>query len=271
MIMIKVIDAHVHYHIFARKIPEHCKEFLTEYVEGTKMSLRNEYLEIEKILLVPSHPCYTNECYDGFYIDYEERKKNPDLYLQWGEVNPLTCNVKEELQRQYSLGIIGIKLHPVHHGFKPNAYREEEASLKNLMYIYEFAEDHELPILIHTGTSIGVGSRNKYGNPIYADDVIKDFPKLKIILAHAGRPIWYDIALHMAETISNIFIDISSIPPKSLLKAIPNLNEISEKIIYGSDFPAFKGQDLADYALQVYNILKDKKIMYDNAKRILKI
>lgn len=268
--MIKVIDVHVHYHIFARKIPDHCKEFL-ENVEGTKMSLKNDLIEIEKILMVPSHPCYTNECYDGFYIDYEERKKNPDIYAQWGEVNPLACNVKEELERQYSLGIVGIKLHPVHHGFKPNAYREEEGNLKQLLYIYEFAEDHDLPVLIHTGTSVGVGSRNKYADPILVDDVAKDFPRVKIILAHAGRPIWYTTAFQMARFTKNIFLEISSIPPKNILKVLPRLYEISDKVLYGSDFPAFKGQDLAEYALQVYNVIKDEKIMRDNAKRILKI
>ncbi|MEM3911497.1 MAG: amidohydrolase family protein [Saccharolobus sp.] len=268
--MIKVIDAHVHYHILMRKIPEHCKEFL-ENIEGAKLTIKNDNIEIEKILLVPSHPCYSEDCYDGFYIDYEERRKNPDLYLQWGEVNPITCNVKEELEKQYSLGIVGIKLHPVHHAFKPNAYREEEGGLKNLLYIYEFAEDHDLPVMIHTGTSIGAKSRNKYADPIYVDDVAKDFPKIKIILAHAGRPIWYSTAFYMARFINNVYLEISSIPPKNILKALPRLREISDKVIYGSDFPAFKGQDLAEYAYQVYNEIKDEKIMRDNDKRILKI
>lgn len=268
--MIKVIDAHVHYHIFAGKIPAHCKEFL-EYAKGTKYTLKNEYVELEKIILVPSHPCHSDECSDGFYIDYEERRKNPDLYLQWGEVNPLTCNVKEELEKQYSLGIIGIKLHPVHKGFKPNAYREEEGGLKSLLFVYEFAEDHDLPIMFHTGTSIGVGSRNKYADPIYIDDIAKDFPKLKILLAHAGRPLWYETAFYLVKSLNNVYLEISSIPPKNLLKLLPRINEISKKVIYGSDFPAFKGQDLADYAFQVYSILKDEKIMRDNAKRILKI
>ncbi|MEM3226519.1 MAG: amidohydrolase family protein [Saccharolobus sp.] len=268
--MIKVIDAHVHYHILMRKIPEHCKEFL-ENIEGAKLTIKNDNIEIEKILLVPSYPCYSEDCYDGFYIDYEERRKNPDLYLQWGEVNPITCNVKEELEKQYSLGIVGIKLHPVHHAFKPNAYREEEGGLKNLLYIYEFAEDHDLPVMIHTGTSIGAKSRNKYADPIYVDDVAKDFPKIKIILAHAGRPIWYSTAFYMARFINNVYLEISSIPPKNILKALPRLREISDKVIYGSDFPAFKGQDLAEYAYQVYNEIKDEKIMRDNDKRILKI
>lgn len=268
--MIKVIDVHVHYHIFLKKIPKHCEGFLAN-VEGTRMTLKNEYIEIEKVLLVPSHPCYTEECYDGFYIDYEERKRNSDLFLQWGEVNPLRCNVKEELERQYSLGIIGIKLHPVHHAFKPNGYREEEGGLKQLLYVYEFAEDHDLPVLIHTGTSVGVGSRNKYGDPIYVDDVAKDFPRLRLILAHAGRPLWYNTAFYMARFINNVFLEISSIPPKNILKVLPRLNEISDKVIYGSDFPAFKGQDLADYAHQVYSVIRDERIMRDNAKRVLKI
>ena len=41
--------------------------------------------------------------------------------------------------------------------------------------------------MFHTGTSIFVGARNRYADPIYVDDVAVDFPSLKIILAHGGR------------------------------------------------------------------------------------
>ncbi|AHC52270.1 amidohydrolase [Sulfolobus acidocaldarius SUSAZ] len=266
---IKVIDAHVHYHIYRGLIPDECKGFL-RYTKDTKMTLSNDWVELDKILLVPSHPCYTRECYDGFYIDYEERKRNPDLYLQWGEVNPLTCNVREELEKQYSLGIIGIKLHPPHHGFKPNAYREEEGGLKSLLYVYEFAQDHDLPVMIHTGTSIEGATRNKYSDPILIDDVVKDFPKLKVIIAHAGRPIWYTTAFYMAKYFDNVYLEISSIPPRNILKSLPNLLTIPEKVIYGSDFPAYVGQDLADYAHQIYEVVKDKRILRDNILRLIK-
>jgi predicted TIM-barrel fold metal-dependent hydrolase len=36
------------------------------------------------------------------------------------------------------------------------------------------------------------GTRMKYCDPIYLDDVAIDFPNLKIIMAHSGRGFWHD-------------------------------------------------------------------------------
>ncbi|AWR98571.1 amidohydrolase family protein [Metallosphaera hakonensis] len=263
-----VVDVHVHYHIFLRQIPSHCESFLKN-VDGTRFTLKYEDVEITRVLLVPSHPCWSQDCSDGFDLDYQVRKENP-VFSQWGEVNPITCNVEEELNRQYSLGIVGIKLHPVHHGFSPNAYRPEEGGNENLETIYRFAEEKKLPILIHTGTSVGVKSRNKYGNPILVDDVIKDFD-VTLILAHAGRPIWYSEAFYLARNYSNVFLEISSIPPRNIMKVLPRLLEIEDKVMYGSDFPAFPGQDLALYAREVYQQVGSEKIMAHNARKILRL
>ena len=75
--------------------------------------------------------------------------------------------------------------------------------------------------MFHTGTSIFPGARNKYGDPIYIDDVAVDFPKLKILLAHGGRPLWMDTAFFLMRRHPNVYLDISGIPPKTLLKYFP--------------------------------------------------
>lgn len=266
--MIGVVDAHVHYHIFERKIPEHCRSFLAN-VEETKFDLRYQDVEVEKVILVPSHPCWSEECSDGFDHDLRTVRENPDLFLLWGEVNPVTCDVRRELERQYSLGIVGLKLHPVHHGFPVNGYREEEGGDRDLEFIYQFARDHRLPILVHTGTSVGVKSRNKYGDPMSLDDVIKDFD-LTIILAHAGRPIWYDTAFFLARSYPKVYLEISSIPPRNLLKVLPRLLEIKEKVIYGSDFPAYRGQNLAKHAWEVFRELNSREVMRDNILSLIR-
>lgn len=107
------------------------------------------------------------------------------------EVNQLTLEeTRKWLEAQYSAGVSGFKLHPPHMWIKPNDYREEERGMNQLELLYEFAQDHDLPVVIHTGTSFFLPARNKYGDPIYLDDVSVDFPRLKIIMAHLGRPNW---------------------------------------------------------------------------------
>lgn len=274
--MLKVIDSHVH--LGLSKMPEHCKEFIkridslyTLNLNPKDLVLRNDKVEIEKLILVPSYPCGNNTATDGFY-EQHEWKNGYDFLLQYGTINPLAkVNVREELSKQYSLGIVGIKLHPVHHGYKPNDYREEERNLKNLGEIYQFAKDYNLPLVIHTGTSLTVGSRNKYGNPIFVDDVIKDF-NVKLIIAHAGRPIWTDEAFFLARSYENVYLEISSIPPKRIKQYLSRIDEIKHKIIYGSDFPNFKNHDLIKNAIDVIESLGyDEGIFYQNILKLIRI
>ena len=68
------------------------------------------------------------------------------------------------------------------------------SGVNELEIIYRAAEANGIPVMFHTGTSIFPGARNKYGDPIYLDDVAVDFPKMKILLAHGGRPLWMDTA-----------------------------------------------------------------------------
>ncbi len=116
------------------------------------------------------------------------------------------------------LGIKLIKIHPPHQLLYPNDYVN---GVKELEIIYRAAEANGIPIMVHTGTSIFPGARNKYGDPMYVDDVAVDFPKLKILLAHGGRPLWMDTAFFLVRRHRNVFLDISGIPPKTLLKYFP--------------------------------------------------
>ena len=268
--MVKVIDVHVHYSIMRFGTPEHCKR-LVEMIKGARFNLKTEEVEIEKVILVPSYPCHSDKCGDAFYDNVKIVKENPELFATWGEVDPNYCeDPVKELERQFDQGIVGIKLHPVHKWFKPNAYREEEGGNLKLLKIYEFAEDHGLPVMVHTGTSIGEGARNKYGDPIFLDDVLKDFPKITVIIAHAGRPLWYDTAFYLSRMFDNAYLEISSIPPKNLLRVLPRLMEIEDKVIYGSDFPSFSNHDLAKHAEEVYSVTKSEKIMRENALKLLR-
>ncbi|MDT7873455.1 MAG: amidohydrolase family protein, partial [Sulfolobaceae archaeon] len=89
------------------------------------------------------------------------------------------------------------------------------------------------------------------------------------IIAHAGRPIWYQTAFYLARMFSNAYLEISSITPKNLLNVLPRLMEIEDKVIYGSDFPSYAEQDLAEYAEEAYRVTKSEKIMRDNALRLI--
>ncbi len=152
-------------------------------------------------------------------------------FIPFCSVNPnLVSRPAEELRRVVrEFGFRGLKLYPTYQFFYPN---------DPVVYpIYAAAEELGLPVMFHTGSSVFRGSRIKYGDPVFFDDVAVDFPGLTIIMAHSGRGFWYDRAFFLTRLHKNIWMEISGIPPKRLLEHFPELERVADKVIWGSDWP----------------------------------
>ena len=168
-----------------------------------------------------------------YIADYS--KENPGRLISCGGVHPRhTANVLADIDQILRLKIRMIKIHPPHQLLFPNDYQN---GVKELEMIYRAAEANGIPVMFHTGTSIFQGARNRYGDPIYVDDVAVDFPKLKILMAHGGRPLWMHTCFFLLRRHPNVFLDISGIPPRSLLQYFPRLEEIAHKTRFGTDWP----------------------------------
>jgi uncharacterized protein len=129
-----------------------------------------------------------------------------------------------------------------------NAYLR---GMDSLRAIYEEAQRLRLPVMIHTGTSIFPGARSRNGEPMGVDDVAVDFPDLTLVIAHGGRPLWMDQAFFLVRRFKQVYMDVSSIPPKAILRYFPRLTEVQDKVLYGSDWPApgvrSMGQNLREF------------------------
>ncbi len=151
--------------------------------------------------------------------------------IPFASVNPLgDANPLDELRRWVDAGAKGLKLYPSYQFFYPNDPR--------LYPIYEFARSLSWPVMFHTGSSIFSGSRLKYALPIHLDDVAVDFPDLRIVLAHAGRVAWAAEAVALARVHPNVYLEISGLPPRTVLRHIPDLPRITDKVVFGSDWPS---------------------------------
>jgi predicted TIM-barrel fold metal-dependent hydrolase len=163
-------------------------------------------------------------------------KENPRRLLSCGSVHPRhSANVQADMDQIVRSGIRMIKVHPPHQLLFANDYLN---GVEELEVIYRTAEKHGIPVMVHTGTSIFPGARNRYGDPLYLDDVAVDFPNLKILMAHGGRPIWMQTAFFLLRRHRNLHLDISGIPPKLLLQYFPRLQEIAYKTLFGTDWPS---------------------------------
>ncbi len=185
--------------------------------------------------------------------------------VPFASINPyITNDMAAELQAlvdDYGFG--GIKVYPPYHHHYPNDSR---------MYpLYGKAQELELPVLVHTGSSVFPGTRIKYSDPLLLDDVAVDFPDLVILMAHAGRPFWYEQAFWMARRHPNVFLEISGLPAKNLLDYFPRLEMVAEKVVYGSDWPGNADLQRNVDAIRALTISEDAKqaILYGNAARIL--
>jgi len=166
----------------------------------------------------------------------------PERLLPYGGVHPrFTTDAEGQVEELLRLGIRCLKIHPPHQIFPANAYT---MGLEALGKIYRRCEERGLPVMIHTGTSIFPGARSKYGRPMELDDVAIDFPDLTILMAHGGRPLWMDEAFFILRRHRNVYLELSGIPPKKLLEYFPRLEEIGERVVWGTDWPSPGVHDL---------------------------
>lgn len=161
---------------------------------------------------------------------------DPHRLIPYGGVHPLfTRDPAGDVRRLHEMGIRMLKIHPNHQTIPANAYSD---GLESLAIIYQTCENVGMPVMIHTGTSIFPGARSKYGNPLELDDVAIDFPDLRIVMAHGGRPFWMQEAFFVLRRHANVWFDLSGIPPKSLLEYFPRLHELADKLLWGTDWPS---------------------------------
>lgn len=193
-----------------------------------------------------------------------------DRLIPVGSVHPeATPEVADETRRILDLGIGMIKIHPPHQRFAANSYLDDQPALADL---YGICERESIPVMVHTGTSIFPGARNRFADPIAVDDVAVDFPNLRIILAHAGRPLYMDTAFFLARRHPNVHLDLSGMPPARLLEYLPRLEEISHKAVWGTDWPSpgvrSIRQNVEEFRELPISEEATRRILYTNAAEI---
>ena len=104
------------------------------------------------------------------------------------------------------------------------------------------------------------------------DDVAVDFPHLRIVLAHVGRPLYMETCLFLARRFPNVWFDVSSIPPSRLLHYVPRLAEFADKALFGTDFPYVDlEQALTSFDKVDFTSGAREKILYSNAQMLFQL
>ncbi len=269
---LKIIDFHVHI-----GLKEHWNEWIHEYQKSAHSEYYKRYDEmidperfvvylkshqIHRAVILPEiSPNITGIVPNEYVLEFCQGQ---NTLIPFCTINPsLVSNPSQQLKKYIKMGARGIKLYPSYNYFYPNDSK--------IYSLYPIAQENKLPILFHTGSSVFKGSKIKYADPIYLDDVASDFPDLPLLMAHSGRGLWYEKAFFLSRLHSNLYLEISGLPPKNLLNYFPDMEKNIDKFVYGSDWPgistiysnikAIKKLPLAESSI--------KKILNGNAARIL--
>jgi uncharacterized protein len=164
----------------------------------------------------------------------------PDRFLGWVFVNPKGKKepVKEFEKYINHKGFIGVKAHPFWNHHTP----------LDLAPVAKRLAETGKPMLIHAG----------YGEEGNFDALLKEAPNLKLILAHAGFPLYADTWQVIAGR-KNIFVDLSQttyVNEKIMKNAVAALGP--DQCLFGTDGPyGFHGEDgKFDYGLMKRRIEK---------------
>ncbi|HTW39407.1 MAG TPA: amidohydrolase family protein [Thermoplasmata archaeon] len=239
-----ITDCHVHINPQWEMRPDavrmlaHSDEHASRYLKDPRFFL--EYLDrcgIDRAVLInyvaPEVIGYTEKAND-FVSEYA--RADPERLIAVGGIRPDHPDPAKEIAHLVDdLGIRALKLHPPHQLFRPNGYTDGSAPM--MRDVYAACERHRLPVILHTGTSVFPRARNKFADPLLVEDVAIDFPDLTIVLAHGGRPIWMEGATFLARRFANVWLEVSGIPPVRLLEYFPRLSSLSEKVLFGTDWP----------------------------------
>ena len=168
---------------------------------------------------------------DRYVADYVAR--HPESLIGFLSVDPTQDGWQDELREGHqALKLRGIKLLPMYAGFRP-----DDSSLDPL---WQYATQHNLPVLLHTGTTFVAQAPLECTLPRWIDNVARRFPDVKIIMAHLSHPYEGECVVTIRKH-PNVYADISALHyrPFQFYHSLMLVQEygVWNKLLFGSDYP----------------------------------
>jgi len=198
-----------------------------------------EDADIDKVVLLALDMTKTWKCKISNERIAEFVGKYPDRIIGIASVAPIDENnrfnkkcLKEFENAVTKYGFRGLKLAPSYNQYSPDR--------KEIYPLYQKAVDVGAPFLyFHCGIGIQ-RSTFRDSDPILLQDILDDFPELKVIVAHLGFP-WREVTLAMMRKYPNLLTDISALCRRTtiLTWSLVMAKEYSvlDRVLFGTDYP----------------------------------
>ncbi len=148
-------------------------------------------------------------------------------------VDPMSGNAECDLEQAIvELGLHGLKISPVYGGFDPWC---AEAGR-----IYKLCDRLGVPLLWHQSAGYPSSCTLEHGRPVLLDRIAREFPNLRMIIAHLGQP-WMEETVVLLRKHKQIYADLSARFHRKwqlyhgLMVALEY--GVTDQLLFGSDFP----------------------------------
>jgi predicted TIM-barrel fold metal-dependent hydrolase len=208
-----IIDSHAHYgytNIFDTSVTE---EKLLETIEKNG---------VDACIIQPLPVTTSEEAIKLHHEIFELTMKYPKRFYGLASMNPHLeeKQVRHEIEKCIKeYGFVGIKCHTIGHSVNPLS--------KDGDLLFNLANELGVTINVHSGNGLATACPSL--NILKA----RQYPELRIVIAHAGMHILASEAFVAAKECSNIYLETSWTPAEDIEWFINDLG--SEKIMMGSD------------------------------------
>jgi hypothetical protein len=151
-------------------------------------------------------------------------------------------------------------------------------------------EKYDIPVAVHTGGGDPGGTyswspkaRLRLGDPYLIEDVLVNYPKLRIYLMHAGGEEWHEHTLRLMAYYPQLYTDVAVMlwvepnTQRTITAFLRNAKTAGylSRVMFGSDqmtWPYAIGKSIDFLNSLTFLTKKDKEdILYNNAARFLKL
>lgn len=234
-----IIDVHSHFW----RYPEHFQDDFREQARRARagvevdLTVRLEDYERQSVPDVVTIVFGGKARLSGLWVDDRDVQAyvaaRPQQLIGFLSLDPTQPGWERELQAGHEeLGLRGIKLMPMYAGFRPDDER--------LRWLWTYAEQQQLPVLLHTGTTFISQAPLECTLPRHLDAVATRFPEVRMILAHLGHP-YEGECVAVIRKHPHVYADLSALHyrPFQLYHSLMLVQEygVWDKVLFGTDYP----------------------------------
>lgn len=252
-----IVDAHAHVHVYGRDFsPELAAYYLRLYagtpswMTGRPWRAEDWSVPAEVVVrhldeagvdraLVMAFASVPLDSYDPSMAEYVAGlcRDHPGRFVGFYSADPLGGEREaERLEHAVTeLDLSGLKLLP--------SYNRVPGNDPRIRPLYATAARLGIPVLVHTGWAALPGGRTLvHDHPLLLEDVLGDFPELKLVVAHCGFA-WSEHVLMMLAAHPTIGADLAwwgpSQPPWRAAQTLSMAKHLGvlDRVFWGTDYP----------------------------------